>query len=51
MKNKDLWQALDQATSNHDISWEWVRGHTGDPGNEEADRLANLGIDELDSGF
>jgi len=50
VKNKDLWQALDQATSNHDISWEWVRGHTGDPGNEEADRLANLGIDELDSG-
>jgi len=51
VKNKDLWQALDQATSNHDISWEWVRGHTGDPGNEEADRLANLGIDELDGGF
>tara|TARA_B100001079_G_C16197515_1_gene419979 strand:- start:445 stop:753 length:309 start_codon:yes stop_codon:yes gene_type:complete len=51
VKNKDLWQALDQATSNHDISWEWVKGHTGDPGNEEADRLANLGIDELDGGF
>ncbi len=45
--NKDLWQALDEATSRHDVRWVWVKGHDGNPGNEEADSLANLGIDEL----
>jgi len=47
VKNQDLWQALDQATERHDITWQWVRGHTGNPGNEAADALANRGIDEL----
>ena len=47
VKNQDLWQALDEAISRHRIRWNWVRGHTGVPGNEDADRLANQGIDEL----
>lgn len=47
VKNKDLWQALEDAASRHAVAWKWVRGHTGDPGNEEADALANRGIDEL----
>ena len=47
VKNQDLWMALDEAIGRHDIEWKWVKGHDGDPGNEEADRLANLGIDEL----
>jgi ribonuclease HI len=47
VKNKELWMALDEATERHDIQWKWVRGHTGNPGNEEADALANRGIDEL----
>jgi ribonuclease HI len=47
VKNQDLWMALDEAIGRHDITWKWVKGHDGDPGNEEADRLANLGIDEL----
>ena len=47
VKNKDLWQALDAAQERHDITWKWVKGHDGDPGNEEADALANRGIDEL----
>ena len=47
VKNKDLWQALDAAQARHDVTWKWVKGHDGDPGNEEADRLANLGIDEF----
>ena len=47
VKNQDLWQALDEARGRHDVEWIWVRGHDGNPGNEEADALANLGIDEL----
>jgi ribonuclease HI len=47
VKNRDLWEQLDAAARKHDVTWRWVRGHTGDPGNEEADRLARRGIDEL----
>ncbi|MBT8081788.1 MAG: ribonuclease HI [Gammaproteobacteria bacterium] len=47
VKNKDLWMALDEARARHDVEWNWVKGHDGDPGNEEADALANRGIDEL----
>ena len=47
VKNQDLWQALDEAVCRHDLVWKWVKGHTGNPGNEEADALANRGIDEL----
>ncbi len=47
VKNKDLWQALDEATGRHEIDWRWVKGHNGNPGNEMADELANRGIDEL----
>ena len=47
VKNKDLWQALDEAASRHTVQWQWVKGHNGTAGNEEADALANLGIDEL----
>ena len=44
VKNADLWQALDIAQSVHKVDWRWVRGHNGDPGNERADALANLGV-------
>ena len=47
VKNQDLWVLLDAAVSRHQIKWNWVRGHTGADGNEEADALANRGIDEL----
>jgi ribonuclease HI len=47
VKNQDLWEALDAARKKHVVSWKWVKGHAGDPGNEEADELANIGIDEL----
>lgn len=46
VKNQDLWQALDAAAARHQIDWRWVRGHSGDPGNEAADRLANEGCAE-----
>lgn len=47
VKNRDLWQVLDEAIKRHDIEWKWVKGHDGNAGNEEADALANRGIDEL----
>lgn len=47
VKNKDLWLALDDAISNHQISWKWVKGHAGDPGNEKADELANKGMKKI----
>lgn len=47
VKNKELWQALDAACARHDITWKWVKGHAGDPGNERADELARLGVDEV----
>lgn len=48
VKNKDLWQSLDEAVQRHDVRWVWVKGHDGNEGNEAADALANLGIDELE---
>jgi len=48
VKNMDLWQALDEQVARHEIEWRWVKGHSGHPGNEQADRLANRGVEELD---
>lgn len=39
--NADLWQALDAAATRHDVSWHWVKGHSGDPDNDIADGLAS----------
>lgn len=43
VKNDDLWKALDEAASRHQVSWHWVRGHNGHPENERADELARRG--------
>jgi ribonuclease HI len=50
VKNVDLWQALETELGRHVVEWHWVRGHSGDPGNERADRLANAAIDEMLAG-
>jgi ribonuclease HI len=47
VKNKELWQKLDQLISQHRVQWHWVKGHSGDEGNEIADLLANKGIDSI----
>ncbi|MBA4284533.1 MAG: ribonuclease HI [Xanthomonadaceae bacterium] len=45
VKNQDLWERLDTAAARHQVDWKWVKGHAGDPGNENADRLANQGLE------
>ena len=49
VKNSELWKSLDLLNSFHNIQWNWVKGHSGHPGNERADALANLGIDKISS--
>jgi len=49
VKNADLWQELDELVGRHKVTWRWVRGHAGDPGNEAADRLANMGVEQARS--
>jgi len=47
VKNQDLWQQLDELAAGHELEWHWVKGHSGVPGNERCDQLANSAIDEL----
>ncbi len=48
VKNKDLWQKLDELNQQYDVEWCWVKGHSGHPENELVDELANRGIDEME---
>ena len=47
VKRSNLWIELDKLNNFHKVSWYWVKGHSGDSGNEMADALANQGIDSL----
>ena len=44
VKNEDLWKRLDAAQAQHQVTWEWVKGHAGHPENELADKLARAGM-------
>ena len=44
VKNAELWQRLDAALKQHQVSWHWVKGHAGHDGNERADELAREGM-------
>lgn len=44
VKNEELWRRLDNAIQKHEINWIWVKGHSGNAGNEKADMLANKGV-------
>ena len=50
VKNVDLWQRLEAAAGRHEVSWHWVRGHSGHPENERADTLAREAIATLREG-
>jgi ribonuclease HI len=47
VKNQDLWEQLDALAAGHKIEWRWVKGHSGVPGNERCDQLANEAIDAM----
>jgi ribonuclease HI len=47
VKNQDLWEALAALAAKHEVTWHWVKGHSGHPENERADALANEGIDTM----
>ena len=47
VKNKDLWQELDELNNMHQVSWYWVKGHSGHAENERVDQAANLAIDSM----
>ncbi|MGH8209571.1 MAG: ribonuclease HI [Steroidobacteraceae bacterium] len=47
VKNQDLWERLDALAAGHRIDWRWVKGHSGVPGNERVDQLANEAIDAM----
>ncbi len=50
VKNQDLWQQLDALLPAHQLEWHWVKGHSGNPGNERVDELANRAIDAMTVG-
>lgn len=47
VQNTDLWQELDRLSALFSIEWQWIKGHSGHPGNEMADQLANQAIDDF----
>jgi ribonuclease HI len=54
VKNADLWQRLDEEAKRHQISWKWVKGHSGHPDNERCDELAREAAEkatEVDTGY
>ena len=40
VKNLELWIELNKVSKKHKIEWLWVKGHAGDPINEEVDTLS-----------
>ena len=47
VKNVVLWKRLDVLNQQHNVEWYWVKGHSGDSGNEMADTLANQAMDNI----
>jgi ribonuclease HI len=55
VKNADLWQQLDSACQQQNVTWHWVKAHNGHPQNERVDDLARGAAEKdnqpVDQGF
>jgi ribonuclease HI len=51
VKNDDLWRELDAIAAQHTIHWHWVRGHSGQPGNERCHQLAQVEMEKIKKQF
>jgi len=51
VKNMDLWKKIDELNSYHVVEWNWVKGHSGNYGNDQADELANFAISNKDNQY
>lgn len=47
IKNDDLWKTLEVENRKHQVTWEWIKGHSGHEGNELADQLARKEVDNM----
>ena len=47
VRNADLWHELIDASSRHEIEWHWIKGHSGNEGNERADALASAAAEAI----
>ena len=45
VKNEELWKRLDLLCEQHEVIWEWVKGHAGDMGNERVDKIARSAME------
>lgn len=47
VKNRELWEKLDELIAKHKVSFHWVQGHAGHPENERCDELATAAAREI----
>ena len=49
--NRDLWERLLRAAEDHEIEWEWIKGHNGHDENERCDLLATEAVKKCRKGL
>ena len=47
VKNRKLWEELEELVNRNKVDWLWVKGHAGNAGNEQADYLARSALEKL----
>ena len=47
VKNRELWEQLDELRSKHNLRYHWIKGHNEHPENERCDALAVAAIEQF----